>query len=84
MFIDKQKSTIERYDTLLRNTIPIIGVKVQEYGVIMHIKYVVLMHIISQFAVRYPQKYISQGFSKGSGSIDVEDAGNFHKGSTIT
>ena len=33
-----QKSTIELYDTLLGKVIPIIGVKVQEYGVIMHIK----------------------------------------------
>ncbi len=33
----KQKSTVELYETLLSNFIPLIGVKLHEYGVIMHI-----------------------------------------------
>ncbi len=33
----KQKSTVELYETLFSNLIPLIGVKLQEYGVIMHI-----------------------------------------------
>ena len=57
----KKKCIIELYDTLFRNIIPIIGVKVQEYGDIMHIKTERYLPKISQFAVRYPQKYFGQG-----------------------
>ena len=45
----------------LGNVMPIIGMKVQEYGVIMHIKTEWYLSKISQFAVRHPQKDTSQG-----------------------
>ncbi len=59
--IYKEKSTIELFDTLLRNIIPLIGVKVQEYGVIMHIKTEWHLPKMLQLAVRYPQTYTGQG-----------------------